>query len=324
MKTRLSVMVIAGACLWPAALHWGTSCAAVADAAAPAPKPAASAKTEKPEKSDSAPATCQPVPARLVRYGWKLGYSYTYQVKANTQCYDSAEDLEGTVAYQVKSLDADGVADVECIESVTRSLRTGGHGGHHVQTSTVSAAPARIRIDKQGRLMADERRRNQPFVVGRLSRLAIEPVSTMDEKARTVTRELRIRLGWQKTEGPPAAWADGEGEPLLAREKTTYTIKDTEEKRRLARKTYDPATAPEEDGRVRLRAKGEGELTFDQETEVFASSTTTTESAFHDGGQLLREGTKVQSGLIRVTQEPSAARPQPGGAQVRQSGQGSF
>lgn len=325
MKTPLSLLVIGCVLFLPAAAQrQPSSCAVAADAAAPADKSAASANAGEAKKSDSTAATSRPASTPIARYGWKSGYRYTYRVKSNTQCYNSVEDLEGTVTYRVKSLDADGVAEVDCIESVTRFLRTGGHGGHHVQTSTVSGEPTRIRIDKQGRLMADQPRRDQPFVERHLSRLAIEAVSAMDEKHRNVNREVRIRLGWQRTAGPPAVWADGEGEPWLAREKTTYTVKDTADKKRLVSKTYDLATVAEEDGEVRLAVTGESEFTFDLGTEIFTSSTTTTEIAFHDGDELLRQGTKVQSSLLRVTEEPIAPQPGPAKTQVRQSGQGSF
>jgi hypothetical protein len=196
------------------------------------------------------------------------------------------------------------------------------HHSTHQQLTTVTSAPERIKIDKQGRIVNDQRRGNAPFPIGNLSRLAIEPLSAMDEKGWTVDSERRIVLR-PMTDDLPSLRDYGEEGALLAREKSRYTIKGTEGKKLLIRKTYEFATIAEENGQVRLTVSGEGDLTFDQEAEVFGSSTMTTEVRLRDGADLLQEATKVQSGLIRVTQEPSTDQPEPGKARMQRTSQGS-
>jgi len=139
-----------------------------------------------------------------------------------------------------------------------------------------------------------------------MSRLAIEPLSSGDEKVWTVGGNMKILLA-EKLVGPPSSLAGSQEDPLPAREQSTYTIKGSEGTKILVRKTYAFATAAEADGKVRLTVTGDGDLAFDRESGVFASSMMTARVALDEGGSLLEEASMVQCGLIRVTQEPDKA-----------------
>jgi hypothetical protein len=314
MKTILSLVTIVGVFVSPAPPSSAPPAPATPSPARPA-TPMAPAKT--------APVAAKPKPSsvRPICYGWKPGYSYTYRVKANTQRSDSEEDLDGTVTYTVKSIGSDGVAQVTSIESFARSRKShdaftsastaqGDHASsseHHSSTEesvTVSSAPARIAIDRYGRITGAEGGSNLPFPVGRMSHLAIEPLSLVDENAWTVSGDVGIVLP-DEAPTPASPRADSAEEPWPAREKTTYTVTRADGKSISVRKTYALATISEGEGEPRLAVMGEGELTFDRQNGVFTSSTIQVRVTLYEDGSPLELASLVNCVLVRVAEEPS-------------------
>ncbi|MCY2990950.1 MAG: SHD1 domain-containing protein [Planctomycetota bacterium] len=77
--------------------------------------------------------------AQGLRYGWKKGQTFHYRVKTEVQLSTEAEILEGTVRYSVKSVNSEGVAEIEYHENVTRGQRP-------VAVSAPRYAPSRSRL----------------------------------------------------------------------------------------------------------------------------------------------------------------------------------
>jgi hypothetical protein len=244
-------------------------------------------------------------------------------VTANTQRSDSEENLDGTVVYAVKSVGPDGRANVTCTETFSSARKNcatfaaqpsaqGGHAfsfEHHSsgeETATISSSPEHIEIDRYGRILGAAGGGNLPFPVGRISHQAIEPLSAVDENVWTVTGDVGITL--TESAGMPFSPPPDRGEePLPAREKTIYTIKDSHGTSISVRKTYGFATAAEVDGEPLLNVTGEGELTFDRQSGVFTSSTMKLRVTLHEDGSPVQLASMVNCNLVRVAQEPSKA-----------------
>jgi hypothetical protein len=222
-----------------------------------------------------------------MRYGWKPGSKYTYNVKSNTQFDDHDEEIEGTVAYSVQSVDAAGVARVRAVSSFQLRQKdhdnfdfsASGEAGHSFasnhhsafqQEMTVTDAPEIIVLDRQGKIISFDGGQNAPFPIGCMSHLPIESLPAGDESTWSIGGDVGITFGEGAAVpfGPPAT---GSGEPVLAREKTTYKVADKTGASIVVRKAYSFATVEQEKDEPRLSMTGDGELTFDRESGVFTS-----------------------------------------------------
>jgi hypothetical protein len=204
------------------------------------------------------------------------------------------------------------------------------HHSSSEETANITSAPGCIDIDRYGRITGAEGGGNLPFPVGRMAHLAIEPLSPVDENAWTLSGDVGIVLTEKAaapfpppadgmfppppadnvfppppTEHVSSPPADGGEEPLPAHEKTTYTIKDSDDASISVRKTYGFATAEEVDDKPRLAMTGEGELTFDRQNGVFTSSTMKIRVTLREDGSPLELASMVNCALIRVAEEPS-------------------
>jgi hypothetical protein len=253
----------------------------------------------------------------------EAGYSYTYRVKASTQRNGFEEDVDGTVVYAVKSVRPDGVARVTCTEEISCSVKSraefasGGAGGaghasfsehHSTEESTATSSTSEcFEIDRYGRTVGADTGGNLPFPVGRMSHLAIEPLPLADENAWTISGDVGIVLT-DGAEPPLSPSAGSGGEPLLAREKTTYTIEGPRGPSITVRKTYGFATAAEGDDKPLLTVTGEGDLTFDRQSGVFTSSTMTMRVTVDEDDGSAELASMVQCVLIGVAEDPAAEK----------------
>ena len=227
-----------------------------------------------------------------LRYGWSKGEVYLYRLKIESQLGKIKEEVNGVVTYTVKSVAADGVAELSVLEVLNRSrigepveasvpIRLAARPSYHGRSLPPSLyrrgsgyaaeAPNSLKVDHYGRVLSVEGGGDLPYFLGRIAHLAMETLSPLGEKRWTVSTDAAfslIREDWL----PPSLLATGRKTHLPATEKITYAVTGSNRKLVDVAKSFEMVSSAEVEGKPCVAMTGEGKLAFDRQRGVFASS----------------------------------------------------
>ncbi len=235
-------------------------------------------------------------PALALRYGWKPGKTYAYQVKIEVDLGDELLEMTGSPIYSVVSADKDKAvlsfrgALMEHSRSkggvpgmppgIPRGPRGPGrigppHGmgpGMYPFSPMTGVGPfgmartTELTVDPLGNIARQEGTSHLPFLLGELSELMIEPLSGAGEPSWTVDRGSGVIM---KDSGPPRFGPFAREEGFVpARERTTYTIESATDKLVVIRKQYEFRAAATGSDKPPFEITGDGKWTFDKQEGV--------------------------------------------------------
>jgi hypothetical protein len=217
----------------------------------------------------------------LLRYGWKAGERFAYQMEIVADKGDETETLKGTPTFVVESVDKDGAKVVLRNKDLgsTTQAKTQGRPPFGIRPPGPPRIPRigppgasfqghELTLDDRGRVVNERGDSQLPFVLGNLSALVFEPLPEKAEAAwkRTESTGISIKAGgW-----PPLSpfREDVEKERLNAEETTAFTIESVTADAVTIKKDYTLATVETVDGKPRLEFKGQGTITFDRRRNV--------------------------------------------------------
>ncbi len=232
-----------------------------------------------------------------LRYGWKAGKSYSYEVKIEADLGDEVLEMTGSPVYTVVSADKDKTVlsfrgtlmehqrakgrGPGMLPGMPRGPRGPGRMGPpmhgmgprmHPFSPMTGVGPmgmartTELTVDPLGNVARQEGTSHLPFLLGNLSHLMIERLSGTEEKTWTVERGSGVII---KEGGPPrfGPFANEEGF-VPARERTTYTIESTTDKLAVIRKRYEFRAVATGSEKPPFEISGEGKWTFNKEEGV--------------------------------------------------------
>jgi hypothetical protein len=276
-------------------------------------EPAASGKPKEPAADKSARQTPKANPNVAVdklRYKWKTGQEYVYHVRIIGEQGDRSEHLAGMVTYQVRS-----VADDEVELSMTKVLTHGKtpdrgdvvivpsrrpsrppYSSHYGDvlflTIRESHEPVTITVDSQGKTLHVDGSSQLPYMLGDLSQLMMEELSTPQDGAWTIDNDGVTVISTTRPYHRYTHIRSQEGVP--ATEKTVYAIQDQSGNLIRIAKHYELSTASQINGKPQFQASGDGKLVFDTERGVPTSLTFNMQVT-------VREANKTEEIPIRIS-----------------------
>jgi hypothetical protein len=248
--------------------------------------------------------------APALRYGWKAGQQYAYQVKIEVDLGDQVLEMTGSPNYSVRSADKDRAVLLFRGTLMENSRSKGGgppfgprgprgrgrmgpgpyagprmHSPFSPMTGVGPFGMAReteLTVDPLGNVARQEGTSQLPFLMGNLSQLMIEYLPATPQQSWRVAHGSGIVM---KEEGMPRFGPRANDEGFVpATEKTTYTIDSVTDKAVVIRKQYEFRAASTGSDKPPFEISGDGKYTFDKQEGVSGSLDFAMKVTFRKGG----------------------------------------
>jgi hypothetical protein len=236
-----------------------------------------------------------------MRYGWKAGQTYMYNVRIEADRGDYLEVHSGNPSYTVTSADRDNI-----------KITFGGMLGESTQQkpgkNVVIVGPPRIRppfglrgphqitINPRGEIVSIQGSSQLPFLLGNLSELMLELLPEKNEPTWSTSKETAITLS--NSMFPRPIFRNEDRQQIKATEKTTYTFEKVNGDLATIQKTYDLRTAELSNGKPRFEVAGRGPITFDVKQGTPVSMEFQQTFAVREGNNTEEIGVKITYKLL--------------------------
>lgn len=209
-----------------------------------------------------------------LRYGWKQGQTYMYNVSVEADRGDFVEVLSGNPGYTVTAASNDNIKfTFSGTLHESRKQKPGKNvivvGPPRIRTpfsplSGVGGAFSRgheITINPRGEIVSMEGSSQLPFLLGNLSELMLELLPEKNEATWSTSKDTAITLS--NSLFPRPIFRNEDQKQIKAVEKTTYTLEKVAGDTATIQKTYELRTTELVNGKPRFEISGRGPVTFD-------------------------------------------------------------
>jgi hypothetical protein len=214
--------------------------------------------------------------APKLRYDFKAGQEYAYEVKIHAEIKKVQDTREGVLTYNVTS-----ATDEQIVMKQTGMLRSHLTGSVLIGPPRLmgppqfATGPQTISINRSGKMLVANRELTPlPYLLGQKELLLLEEFpdeakNTWDKQRDILVKETKSnsRFGHR---GPPHA-SDTDKTERGGQESAQYTVTDARPNIVVIRKTFKLSTSEEADHITRFDMSGEGEFTFDRTAGVIRS-----------------------------------------------------
>lgn len=218
--------------------------------------------------------------AAQLKYSFKAGQTYTYQLKIEAQTPDYVETLTGESVYKVKSVDA-ASGQMTLTHSATltpRRVNRQQQGGLPPRFGQMGPAMnfssynqrREVVIDPMGKVVRYEAKPQLPYMLGTSWGLLIEPLAEKDQKSWQVKRDIEVST----TEAERMFFPRPLAKPNVARsgaETIDYAVIENKDGIVTIERKYLLATTEMVDGEPSLQQKGTGTIQFDTKSGMIRS-----------------------------------------------------
>ena len=188
------------------------------DACAPAKsKPNAKPKAAKSDKASNAEQKSAAKEGAALKYAFKEGERYVYEVEIAADFGDSVKTISGRSTYTVKSADEDQIVLDHEGRLVAHDQSRGGqsrfrdprHRGAFNNFPATFGGPGQVTIDTSGNVIKNTSQAQLPFLLGSLATLVLEPFSPEGKSTWEVSNDLAVGSAPKKaTKAPGRSRAD--------------------------------------------------------------------------------------------------------------------
>ncbi len=261
-------------------------------------QPASSAVADalQPAKGDAAGADAlamaaarRPAGPPLLRYRFRPGQKYVYEVKIVADLGDMKETREGLSTYEVKSATDQQITLVHSGSLSARRTRRDGQPvimlpsirNPFFWTGNVTAKPGDLTLNRRGEVIDSGHETSLPYMLGDFQTLAIEPLPAEAQSTWEMKRDVVVFQKRQSRFPPIPRGPFGRFDPFgqeetpqvnrSAHETVTFTIAGESGKVVRIKREYDLRTDDRAGGKPRREMTGEGERSFDLRAGVVTS-----------------------------------------------------
>jgi hypothetical protein len=238
-------------------------------------------------------------PSAALRYQWKPGQVWAYEVQITADRSDVTDAMKGVITYTVEGLDGEqGRITFRGGLQRTKTPKPGqdtGRGGPRFGPPGFPSFPRgpfdsnpfkglstgtnQLVVTPQGNVQSMQGDSQLPYLLGNLSLIVFEPLSDKPEATWTISSGVTITEGGDQRSGPPffrppgfPGGPFGGGQPdkqTAGSEATSFAIESDDGKRVTAAKRYE-LNQPETDGES-TQLKGSGKWVFNRELGISES-----------------------------------------------------
>jgi HEAT repeat protein len=210
-----------------------------------------------------------------MRYGWKQGQTYMYNVQVEADRGDYLEVLSGNPNYNVTSADRDNIKFTFTGTLMESTKQKPGKNVIVVGPPRLRSPfsplggvgigglgrPHEITINPRGEIVSMQGSSQLPFLLGNLSELMLELLPEKNEPTWTTSKDTAITLS--NSMFPRPIFRNEDRQQIKATERTTYTLEKVNGDFATIQKIYELRTAELTNGKPRFEIAGRGPITFD-------------------------------------------------------------
>ncbi len=217
-------------------------------------------------------ATVAAAESAALRYGFKDGQTYVYDLSIQVDLPDGQRTISGLSKYQVKSVDAaTGRITLTHSADLATSWKAPPQANLGPRAMRLAVpppfiftnynAPCQIVIDPDGTIVRYERKSQLPYLLGNAWALAIEPLPAAGQK--TWQRKRDIEIVEQETSFWMVHPLANKAVNRSAKEVIDYSVADPAAQPLVITRAYSLTTEEQVNGEAVFSQKGEGKVTFD-------------------------------------------------------------